>query len=186
MGTPDVQLIRPDEAYLASYKEALEEPEPREKSQRTESENAELFAELDADFAGYWRAMEAGGLDLIQEDGTKTKRLPETVLWLVDGTHYLGVIRIRHQLNDFLRMFGGHVGYDIRPTARGKGHGKKMLQLAMPYLADLGLTEVLITCDDDNIPSQRVIEAAGGVLEKTVELDFQPEPLRHYRVKVPC
>ena len=45
----------------------------------------------------------------------------------------VGMINIRHTLNDYLLKCGGNIGYSVRPTERGKGYGKKMLSLSLPY-----------------------------------------------------
>jgi predicted acetyltransferase len=91
--------------------------------------------------------------------------VPESSYWLVsDEAEILGQINIRHRLTPALEDFGGHVGYHVRPSQRGKGYGTKMLALALDEARRLGLTRVLITCDPDNIASVRVIEKNGGVL----------------------
>ncbi|WP_234380471.1 GNAT family N-acetyltransferase [Streptomyces sp. CMB-StM0423] len=88
-----------------------------------------------------------------------------TTLWYVDGDAYLGRIAIRHSLTGWLRDQGGHIGYDVRPTARRRGHATAMLRDALPVARGLGLAEVLVTCDHDNVASRKVIEANGGVFE---------------------
>ncbi|MHA1550112.1 MAG: GNAT family N-acetyltransferase [Alphaproteobacteria bacterium] len=106
--------------------------------------------------------------------------VPETVLWLVKNENYLGKISIRHSLTPSLRIEGGHIGYSIRPSERRKGYGKKILELAFPILKKMELEgslitengKILITCDKDNIGSQKIIENAGGVFEKE---EFLPE-----------
>lgn len=85
--------------------------------------------------------------------------------WWVDGDHYLGRIAVRHRLNDFLRDVGGHIGYDVRPGARRQGHATAMLRAVLPHAHSLGIDPALVTCDDDNLASIRVIERCGGVLE---------------------
>jgi predicted acetyltransferase len=90
-------------------------------------------------------------------------RVRETTLWLVDGDVYLGRISIRHGLNDDLRRIGGHIGYDVRPSRRRQGLGTRMLALAIPHAAALGVDPALVTCDHDNVPSRRMIERFGGV-----------------------
>ena len=90
-------------------------------------------------------------------------RVRETTLWLVDGDVYLGRISIRHVLTDDLRRVGGHIGYDVRPSRRRQGHGTRMLALAIPHAAALGIDPALVTCDHDNVPSRRMIERFGGV-----------------------
>lgn len=88
-----------------------------------------------------------------------------TVLWFVDGPEWLGRLSIRHRLNPPLLELGGHIGYVIRPSARRRGYATQMLVQALPLAARLGIDPALITCDDDNEPSRKVIEAAGGELE---------------------
>ncbi len=78
---------------------------------------------------------------------------------------YLGRIALRHQLTDRLRETGGHIGYDVRPTARRQGHATAMLRAVLPLTHGMGINPVLVTCDVDNLASRRVIQANGGVLE---------------------
>lgn len=80
-------------------------------------------------------------------------KVPETMLWWVDGSELLGRLSIRHELTDALREFGGHIGYVVRPSARRQGHASAMLAAA------------LLTCGAENTGSRRVIESNGGVLE---------------------
>ena len=88
-----------------------------------------------------------------------------TTWWWVDGPGYLGRIALRHQLTDRLRETGGHIGYDVRPTARRQGHATAMLRAVLPLTHGMGINPVLVTCDVDNLASRRVIQANGGVLE---------------------
>ena len=90
---------------------------------------------------------------------------PATTLWWVSGEEYLGRIAIRHRLTPSLRDYGGHIGYDVRPSARRRGHATAMLAAALPVAYGLGIDPALVTCDDDNVASRKVIEANGGVLE---------------------
>jgi predicted acetyltransferase len=91
--------------------------------------------------------------------------VPSTVLWWVEGDTYLGRLSIRHRLNAWLRDFGGHIGYMVRPSARGRGHATRMLAAALPIAADLGIDPALVTCDETNVASRKVIEANGGQYE---------------------
>lgn len=79
------------------------------------------------------------------------------------------VPQLVHRLNDLLLDVGGHIGYDVRPSARRRGHATAMLRGALPWANGLGIDRVLVTCDDDNVGSIRVIEAAGGELEDVRE-----------------
>ncbi|MGY1435719.1 GNAT family N-acetyltransferase [Streptomyces reniochalinae] len=72
---------------------------------------------------------------------------------------------LRHRLNAMLLEYGGHIGYDVRRTARRRGYATAMLRAALPRAAALGVERALVTCDHDNVASRRVIEACGGVFE---------------------
>lgn len=86
--------------------------------------------------------------------------------FLFDETgNIVGAANIRHTLNQHLLNFGGHIGYGIAPSHRGKGYGKLQCKLALEKAKDLGLNRVLITCNDNNVASARTIEACGGVFE---------------------
>ncbi|MEJ7705289.1 MAG: GNAT family N-acetyltransferase [Geodermatophilaceae bacterium] len=91
--------------------------------------------------------------------------VPWTTLWYVEGEEYLGGLAIRHRLTPHLLEYGGHVGYDVRRSARRRGHATAMLRQALPVARGLGLERILLTCDVGNIASRRVIEVNGGVLE---------------------
>jgi len=88
-----------------------------------------------------------------------------TYLWMVvDGT-VVGRISLRHTLTPWLLEVGGHIGYVVRPSARRRGYATAALGRMLPVAAGRGIDPVLITCDDDNVASRRVIEANGGRLE---------------------
>ncbi|WP_328996575.1 GNAT family N-acetyltransferase [Kribbella sp. NBC_01245] len=87
--------------------------------------------------------------------------------WIVENGDYLGAISLRHELNDFLLNAGGHIGYGVRPSARGRGVATWALSAVLDEARQLGLKRVLVTCDDTNVASARTIERAGGELEDT-------------------
>ncbi len=91
--------------------------------------------------------------------------VPATHYWLVAaGIGYVGEVSIRHYLNEGLKLFGGHLGYRIRPSQRRQGYGTLLCKLAIAKARQRGIAEILITCDDDNIASWKIIEANGGAL----------------------
>jgi predicted acetyltransferase len=94
--------------------------------------------------------------------------VPSTEFWLIDGSEYIGHVSIRHQLTEHLREIGGHIGYDVRPSKRRQGYGKKILELALQKAKEMGIEKVRITCDVDNVPSRKIIERNGGVLDSEI------------------
>ena len=92
--------------------------------------------------------------------------VPQTVFWVIDENgEAIGMVRVRHYLNDKLRDQGGHIGYYIRRDKRNKGYGKQVLQQALEQLRKIGEQRALLTVDMDNIASIKVIEANGGLFE---------------------
>lgn len=86
----------------------------------------------------------------------------------LDNDKIVGIINARHELNDYLLNFGGHIGYSVRKSERRKGYAKSMLSYTVDFLFSLGIEKVLITCDKKNIASKRTIESCGGILENEV------------------
>lgn len=84
----------------------------------------------------------------------------------------VGVIDLRHHINHpILGTWGGHCGYSVRPSERGKGYAKEMLRLNMRNANSMGIEKLLITCDLKNEASEKTILANGGVYEKTIDVD---------------
>lgn len=114
---------------------------------------------------------------LVQADPAFTPpegRVRCTYFWITDGPaddpdarEFVGYLALRHDLTPWLLEEGGHIGYAVRPSRRREGHATRALVLALPEAAALGLDRVLLTADEDNLGSQQVILAAGGVYEDT-------------------
>lgn len=159
------ELVVPTSTVMTSFLEAMDE------FVAEGAENSQTAAWIEHNAPG-WRDpaafetfADAVRADALPDSPRPDWHVPCTTLWWVDGEDYLGRIAIRHTLNDFLLDVGGHIGYDVRPTRRREGHATAMLRAALPWARDLGIDPALVTCDDDNVGSVRVIEAAGGVLE---------------------
>lgn len=90
--------------------------------------------------------------------------VPHSTFWLVEGAQVVGVSNLRHRLTDALRVEGGHIGYGIRPTARGRGLGREILRLTLAEARRRGIESVLLTCAKANAASAAVIAANGGRL----------------------
>ena len=85
--------------------------------------------------------------------------------------YIVGMIDIRYSLNDFLLQVGGHIGCGVRKSERKKGYAKQMIKLALEKCKDLKMKKVLITCDEDNIASEKVILSANAKLEDIRNVD---------------
>jgi predicted acetyltransferase len=106
---------------------------------------------------------------VVLPDGTLGERVPETHFWYVDGDEFLGAVSVRHPLNAMLEAWGGHVGYAVRPSARGRGHASAMLAGILAWAREnLPLDRVTLTVNTRNAASIRVIEKTGGVLQDTI------------------
>ena len=88
-----------------------------------------------------------------------------TYLWMIHDETVVGRISLRHVLTQWLREVGGHIGYAVRPSARRRGYATAALGLMREVAAEHRIDPVLVTCDEDNVGSRKVIEANGGVLE---------------------
>lgn len=97
-------------------------------------------------------------------------RVPATQYMLVreDDDKIVGMIQIRHLLNEYLAEYGGHIGYSVAPDERRKGYASHMLKSVLPLCRELGIGRVLITCIEGNEGSRRTILRNGGVYENTV------------------
>ncbi|CAH0526023.1 GNAT family N-acetyltransferase [Vibrio hippocampi] len=146
-----------------------------------DAQNADYYRQGIDDFAAYIQHLD----DEEQGINLKLDYVPCSHLWLIDDKQQIvGAIRIRHRIdNPFLSLEGGHIGYDVAPSFRGQGYGKQMLKLALPVAHDLGLDPVLITADEDNVASRRVIETNGGRLDNIVMGEVFTNLLARYWVK---
>ena len=97
----------------------------------------------------------------------------------MEEDQFVGRISIQHELNDALRVEGGHISYDTVPSSRGRGVATEMLRQALPVARALGLTAVLLTCNDTNPASIRVIERNAGSLQ-VMKLLAPSRPLKRY------
>jgi predicted acetyltransferase len=92
--------------------------------------------------------------------------VPQTNYCIVnEANRVVGIVRVRHRLNERLLICGGHIGYYVRNSERGKGYGREALRLALQELRRLGANRALLTVHATNIISTRVVMANGGVLE---------------------
>ncbi|WP_029757818.1 MULTISPECIES: GNAT family N-acetyltransferase [Fusobacterium] len=95
-----------------------------------------------------------------------------TYLGVREKDNYIvGMIDIRHYLNDFLLQTGGNIGCGVRKSERRNGYAKQMIKLALEKCKELKIEKVLITCNENNIASEKSILSCGGKLEDIRNFD---------------
>ena len=153
------KLVLPHIDYKDSFLKAL-----------GEFQNEGLWLDLDQDFLTH--SFE----DFVEEFQmhSKGRRLPlgyvpHTTFWILnDNDEFAGQIDLRHRINEALRKYGGHIGYEISPSNRQKGLATFALDEVLKRAKNMGLEKVLITCDNDNIASQKLIKNVGGILKEEI------------------
>ena len=108
-----------------------------------------------------------------ENESTKQTEVTADVFLAIreEDNKLIGMINIRHTLNEYLYNYGGHIGYSVKKSERGKGYAREMLKIALNKCSKLGIKKVLLTCDADNIASAKVIKSCGGILENEVPQD---------------
>jgi predicted acetyltransferase len=171
--TEGLRLVEPDPRLQASYLEALDElaaegnshyldlvhpPEPGYAGATYTSRTLRdpvTFAEFCAHSIALARP----------ETPRPAGWVPSTSLWAVRDDQVVGRVSLRHALTPWLIEVGGHIGYAVRPSARRQGVATEALRLMLPVAAARRIDPALVTCDEDNLGSRRVIEKNGGRLE---------------------
>ncbi len=111
--------------------------------------------------------------ELEVKEGNREGLMPDSTFFCLDEERniFVGAVNIRHRLNESLLLNGGHIGDGVRPSERRKGVATRMIALALEECKKLGISEVLMVCDRDNIGSAKSIIKNGGVLENEIEVD---------------
>ncbi len=143
---------------------------------------ADDFLFLLEDAAGTWSAYIHRLAQVSRGEGLAPDRVPATLLVADVGGDLVGRVSVRHELNDWLSSFGGHIGYGVRPAYRRRGYATEILRQALGYARGVGVTSALVTCDADNVGSWTVIERCGGVFERLAPGPPGHGPIRRYWV----
>jgi len=160
----ELVLVKPTVAHKQQAKEMIEE------AKRYDANNPDIWAGYSSmqEYENYedWLQKLENDLDF---DNIKPGRVPASTYFLLRKTDdkILGIINIRYYLNEYLENYGGHIGYSIRATERGKGYGPKQLLLGLEKCLEIPIDKVLITCRENNCGSEKVIKSCGGIYEDT-------------------
>lgn len=161
-----MELVWPAAQYLPGYIHALQQGwSPDNLRPQAAAEQLARIAEDSNLFLSEQVDREAKGPPIILPDGRTVPRLPGYTRWMWDG-EFCGTIGFRWQpgTTELPPYCLGHIGYSVVPWKRQRGYATRALQLLLPEARSEGLAYVDVTCDTDNIASQRVVEANGGKL----------------------
>ncbi len=164
-----IKLIKPDSDYKDSFAEAIEE--------------------FKRDWRNWfwnvgWVQLEKDWIENYINDTVYFERWEHLPEWRVashtyrlvetDKKKFLGCINVRHSLNEYLEKYGGHIGYAIIPSERQKWYGSMILKLLLQRIAgDTWLHKVLLTCNEDNIASKKIIEKNRWVFENKILVEWK-------------
>jgi predicted acetyltransferase len=163
------------ESFVAAWQEFAAEGRGTSRTRRRSAATSASGPQAGADPDTFARYVDEVVADALPDSPRPEGYVPMTTLWWIESDVYLARIAIRHRLTPWLLEQGGHIGYDVRPSARRQGHATAMLRAALPVVAGLGIRRALVTCDHDNVGSRKVIEACGGVFE-----DRRADKLRYW------
>lgn len=170
---PAVRLAFPTVNMESAYRQLISDWE-------SEWENVVpwILREDASDFPAWVEKLEG----FTRGEGVKETFVPNSTYFLLDAADQIvGVVNIRHYLNDRLRLRGGHIGYGVPPSQRGKGYATQMLALALIEARRLGVEDALLTIYPDNEASRKVILNNGGQALGMVV--FEGEELEQFSIK---
>src|ERR1022692_4357968 len=168
-----VELSKPKTDLVSSYLEFIDEMQKLgekiwQRSIPTPGESTKMFVS---------RLIKA---ELISEAGF----FPETTYWATIHEKVVVRIALRHTLNETLSEFGGHIGYEVRPSFRSKGIAKEMLRKVLLTSKAREIGNLLLTCSPDNIASNKTILANGGNLFKTAFVEKIQRNTNYYWINL--
>lgn len=164
LSKPDIKYKNSFEKYVIAYKEA------------GETYYFNMYKQALEDFDGYLKYLNdwLKGIDL--KDGF----VNTSTFWLIDNNEVVGATRVRHEEVEG----AGHIGYDIAPIYRKKGYGTEILKLALREAEKIGIKDVIVTCNVENMYSRKIIEKNNGELLGTVFDEEENENLYKYLIRV--
>lgn len=172
-----LQLVKPDKSHYRKLIEMLDEWKEDININHTNSSPNAIFKTDYHDFDNYLQSLEISK----PKDGL----VPDSTFFLYDNEEdeFIGATNIRHYLNEYLLKYGGHIGDGIRPSKRNKGYGTLLVYLSLLECKKLRIEKVLMTCDKNNIASQKTIIKNKGILENEV-IDTNNNVIQRYWIDI--
>lgn len=174
----DLYLVKPDITYYEQYNEMMAE------WNASKTRIAPWFLDVPfesiEDFAWFIRMLDNC------EHGIVDKKFSATTSYFVVDKEgkLIGATSLRHYLTVENYQTWGHIGYGVRPSERRKGYAVKMLQLMLQEAEAKKRRKVLLGVYEGNVGSWKTIEKCGGVLENTVCVEGDDEPIRRYWINI--
>lgn len=168
---PPITLVEPCAALLGGYGDALR----KGWSPNTMVDvSADELAAVEADGQAFLADLTAQGGLVKHADGSETERLPSRLFWISDG-EFCGSIGLRFERGseELPPFVPGHIGYAVVPWKRRRGYATAALRLILPVARAEGLARVTVSCDADNLASEKVITANGGMLIEEILRDAE-------------
>lgn len=166
----NLKLVKPDKKYLPSIYEAIAEYKSAPSKYEISAVKKMIAAEKD-NFADYFATIQKNSSGI----GLNPGYVPNTIYWLVNNNQYIGTFDLRHYLTPNLEQTGGHIAYQIRPSAQRKGFAYNGLKLCLEKAHDMNIEQVLVTCDAENIASygvmHKVMSEMGGYEDEPIKTD---------------
>lgn len=160
-------------ALIPSYREMV--AEEKERGETIWRMNEPLASESEPAFVErLLRAEHSPDPDLVEA----------SMYWGTQEGTVVGRIALRHRLTGSLEEFGGHVGYEVRPSYRRRGIATEMLRLILLTERAREIGRLLLTCAPDNVASNRTILANGGVLTRTAWVENWKRQTNYYWIDV--
>lgn len=164
MGIQKASLVLPDEKWEVAFKEMADDF-----SRANEGDRPKPDSWKQNSFPEYVRILREDSIDRVSGERIPNGLVATSIYWLAVDRRLIGTVRLRHGLNEHLENEGGNIGYDIIPSERRKGFGTLILSLGLKEARRLGMPKVLVTANEKNPASSRIIEKNGGVLENTIK-----------------